>query len=66
MKQAQDWCADGRAIEVSWEGTHAVMVTAEHEEYLRSAKLPVGQRYSHQHETPFNPRGVWTLTRQYA
>jgi len=29
--------------------------------YLLPGRPPTGQHYSHKHETPDNPRGVWTL-----
>ena len=59
LSQAQHWCATGRALEVPWRGTRAVMLTAEHIEYLKTTRPPTGQRYSHCHETDDNPRGVW-------
>ena len=33
---------------------------------LRQMRPPTGQRYSHDHETPDNPPGVWTFRRLYA
>ena len=61
MQQAQKYLSDGRVIEVSWNGTHAVMASEEHLEYIRSAEPATGRHYSHKRETPVNPRGVWTF-----
>ena len=33
---------------------------------LELTRPPTGRPDSHNHETPYNPRGVWTFTRQYA
>jgi hypothetical protein len=33
------------------------------EEFLRRARPAMGERYSHNHETEQNPRGVWTFRR---
>ena len=57
----QQYVREGRVREVPWNGTRAVMATAEHLEYVKSKRPRVGERYSHNHETADNPRGVWTF-----
>ena len=49
---------EGRVMEVPWNGTRAVMATVEHLEYVKSMRPRFGERYSHNHETTDNPRGV--------
>ena len=61
LKLAEQYLRGGRVVEVPWNGTHAVMATAEHLEYIKTMRPPLGQRYSHRSETPDNIRGVWTF-----
>lgn len=41
--------------------TRALLAATGAIDILRAMKLPTGQRYSHNHETNENPRGVWTF-----
>lgn len=43
--------------------TRALIAARGATDRLRAMKIPTGQRYSHDHETPENPRGVWTFAK---
>lgn len=64
IETAQRWCAQGIVTEVAWNETRAVMPHAEHEEHVKSMRPRFGERYTHDHETDDNPRGVWTFRKK--
>jgi hypothetical protein len=67
FSKVQQYLREGRMFEVPWKGTRAVIAAAEHAEYIKRNRPPLGQRYTHRGETEENTgpwaniRGVWAF-----
>lgn len=56
----------GRVRPLGNRAVRALIAMCDSEELMALLKPVSGTRYSHNHETGDNPRGVWTFRRMYA